>query len=87
MLLTTHTLFDKCYGRYAIPAVNVFFMEEILALFAAAQASKSPFIVQTTPFARDYVNKCCFLLFGYVQLAALHLHKLQLRLSQQIVHK
>lgn len=56
MILTTKQLFDKCYGRYAIPAVNVFFMEEIHGLFAAAQEAKAPFIVQTTPFARDYAN-------------------------------
>ncbi len=56
MLLTTKELFQKCYGRYAIPAVNVFFMEEIHGLFAAAQEANAPFIVQTTPFARDYAN-------------------------------
>ena len=56
MLLTTKQLFDKCYGRYAVAAVNVFFMEEIHGLFSAAQAAKAPFIVQTTPFARDYAN-------------------------------
>jgi fructose-bisphosphate aldolase class II len=56
MLLTTRQLFDKCYGRYAVPAVNVFFMEEIHGLFAAAQEADAPFIVQTTPFARDYAH-------------------------------
>jgi fructose-bisphosphate aldolase class II len=56
MLLTTKQLFEKCYGRYAIAAVNVFFMEEIHGLFAAAQHTGSPFIVQTTPFARDYAT-------------------------------
>ncbi len=56
MLLTTKQLFEKCYGRYAIAAVNVFFMEEIHGLFAAAQKAKAPFIVQTTPFARDYAH-------------------------------
>lgn len=56
MLLTTRQLFEKCYGRYAIPAVNVFFMEEIHGLFAAAQEANAPFIVQTTPFARDYAH-------------------------------
>lgn len=56
MLLTTKELFTKCYGRYAIPAVNVFFMEEIHGLFSAAQEARAPFIVQTTPFARDYAN-------------------------------
>lgn len=56
MLLTTKQLFQKCYGSYAIAAVNVFFMEEIHGLFAAAQETKAPFIIQTTPFARDYAN-------------------------------
>ena len=56
MLLTTKELFQKCYGKYAIAAVNVFFMEEIHGLFAAAQEADSPFIVQTTPFARDYAT-------------------------------
>ncbi len=56
MVLTTKQLFSTCYGRYAIPAVNVFFMEEIHGLFAAAQEAKAPVIVQTTPFARDYAN-------------------------------
>ena len=56
MKLTTKELFEKCYGNYAIPAVNVFFMEEIHGLFAAAQKAKAPFIVQTTPFARDYAH-------------------------------
>ena len=37
MLLTSRQLFEKCYGRYAIAAVNVEFMEQVLALFAAAQ--------------------------------------------------
>ncbi|WP_439555689.1 class II fructose-bisphosphate aldolase [Dyadobacter sp.] len=56
MLLTTKQLFAQCYSRYAIPAVNVFFMEEIHGLFAAAQEAQAPFIVQTTPFARDYAH-------------------------------
>jgi fructose-bisphosphate aldolase, class II len=56
MLVTTKQLFQKCYGSYAIPAVNVFFMEEIHGLFAAAQEANAPFIIQTTPFARDYAH-------------------------------
>lgn len=56
MRLTGTSLFNHCYGRYAIPAVNVFFMEEVLALFAAAQKAKAPFIIQTTPFSRDYAH-------------------------------
>lgn len=56
MVLTTKEIFNQCYGCYAIPAVNVFFMEEIHGLFAAAQTARAPFIVQTTPFARDYAH-------------------------------
>lgn len=56
MKLTTQNLFDQCYGKYAIAAVNVFTMEQILGLFSAAQKCKSPFIVQTTPVARSYAG-------------------------------
>jgi fructose-bisphosphate aldolase class II len=56
MKLTTDQLFQTCYGKYAIAAVNVFTMEQVLGLFAAAQESKSPFIVQTTPVARNYAE-------------------------------
>ena len=68
MLLTTKEIFSKCYGRYALPAVNVFFMEEIHGLFAAAQEAEAPFIVQTTPFARDYAN--ANMLLAMIQAAA-----------------
>ncbi|MCC5927788.1 MAG: class II fructose-bisphosphate aldolase [Cyclobacteriaceae bacterium] len=56
MLVTTNELFAKCYGRYAIPAINVFTMEQVLAVFAAADAADAPVIVQTTPVARDYAS-------------------------------
>ena len=56
MKLTTQKLFEQCYGKYAIAAVNVFTMEQILGLFSAAQRCKSPFIVQTTPVARNYAG-------------------------------
>lgn len=56
MRLTTDQLFKTCYSKYAIAAVNVFTMEQVLGLFAAAQESKSPFIVQTTPVARNYAE-------------------------------
>jgi len=47
-------LFNKCYGKYAIAAINVWSMEQILALFKAAQESKAPFMVQMTPVAIKY---------------------------------
>lgn len=56
MLVTTKYLFDHCYGKYAIPAVNVSFMEQTLALFAAAEKANAPFIIQTTPASRDYAQ-------------------------------
>lgn len=56
MLLSTLDLFRQNYGRYGIPAVNVEFMEQIHGLFAAAQQANAPFIVQTTPMARDYAG-------------------------------
>jgi fructose-bisphosphate aldolase class II len=43
-------------------------MEEIHGLFAAAQEAKAPFIVQTTPFARDYAN--ADMLLAMIQSAA-----------------
>ena len=56
MKLTTQNLFEQCYGKYAIAAVNVFTMEQILGLFSAAHKCRSPFIVQTTPVARNYAG-------------------------------
>ncbi len=56
MLVTTKNLFENCYGKYGIAAVNVDFMEQILALFSAAEKANAPFIVQTTPLARDYAS-------------------------------
>ena len=49
-------LFDACYGRYAIAAVNVFTMEQVLGLFRGAGGIGAPIIVQMTPYARDYAS-------------------------------
>ncbi len=56
MLVSTKNIFKKCYGKYAIAAVNVWDMEQIHGLFSAAQKANAPFIVQTTPVARNYAN-------------------------------
>ena len=56
MRIPTRDLFAACYGKYAIAAVNVFSMEQVLALFQAADRAKAPFIVQMTPYARDYAS-------------------------------
>lgn len=56
MLVTSKQLFENCYGKYGIAAVNVEFMEQILGLFAAAEEANAPFIIQTTPAARNYAT-------------------------------
>lgn len=56
MLVSTKKIFEKCYGKYCIAAVNVWSMEQVHALFSAAHKSNSPFIMQTTPVARNYAG-------------------------------
>jgi len=56
MLVSTNTLFKSCYGQYAVAAVNVFTMEQVIGVFSAASKYKSPIIIQTTPVARNYAN-------------------------------
>lgn len=56
MLISPGTLFGKCYGRYAVAAINVFNMEQVLGVFRAAERASSPVIVQTTPVARNYAG-------------------------------
>lgn len=56
MIISPKSLFGKCYGRYALAAINVFHMEQVLAVFAAAAKAKSPVILQTTPVARNYAG-------------------------------
>jgi len=56
MLVSTKKIFQKSYGRYGIAAVNVWCMEQIHGLFSAAQKANAPFIVQTTPVARNYAG-------------------------------
>jgi fructose-bisphosphate aldolase class II len=55
-LISPTILYKHCYGKYAIAAVNVFTMEQVLALFEAAQLANAPIIVQVTPVARNYAN-------------------------------
>ena len=67
--ISPHILYKHCYGRYALAAVNVFNMEQVLALFDAAQASSSPVIVQITPAARNYAHPA--MLLKMVEAAAM----------------
>lgn len=56
MKLKPGELFKACYGKFAVAAVNVWSMEQVLGLFAAAHKTQSPFIVQTTPAARNFAT-------------------------------
>ncbi len=56
MLVNPKFLFDHCYGRYGIAAINVFTLEQVLGVFRAANNAKAPFIIQTTPVARNYAG-------------------------------
>lgn len=68
MLVSTKWLFDICYGKFAIGAINVWSMEQIHALFRAGERSASPFIVQMTPVARNYAHP--WMLMDMVKSAA-----------------
>ena len=56
MMISPKVFYNKCYGRDAIAAVNVFTMEQIHGLFRAGQKANAPFIVQMTPVARNYAH-------------------------------
>jgi fructose-bisphosphate aldolase class II len=56
MVVLPKELFKKCYGKYAIAAVNVFTMEQVHGLFRAGERANAPFLVQITPLARNYAH-------------------------------
>ena len=56
MKVSPKIFFDHCYGKYAIPAVNVFTMEQVLGLFSSGERANAPFMVQITPAARNYAH-------------------------------
>ncbi len=71
MLISPGVLFEKCYGRYAVAAINVFNMEQVTGVFRAAESASSPVIIQTTPVARNYAG--AGMLLGMIrEAAALH---------------
>lgn len=69
MKISPNQMFQKCYGRYAIAAINVFTMEQILGVFQAAHEAESPVILQTTPVARQYASPA--MLLHMIEAAAL----------------
>ena len=56
MIVSPSVFYENCYGKYAIPAVNVFTMEQIHGLFSAGEKANAPFLVQMTPVARNYAH-------------------------------
>jgi fructose-bisphosphate aldolase, class II len=68
MIVSPKILFNHCYGKYSIAAVNVFTMEQVHGLFAAAEISDTPIIVQLTPAARNYAHPT--MLMAMIQAAA-----------------
>ncbi len=68
MLISTTTMFNICYGKFAIAALNVWSMEQVLALFSAGEKSSSPFIVQMTPVVRNYAHS--EMLIGMIKAAS-----------------
>ena len=68
MKLPAKKLFDKAYGKFCIPAVNISNPEQTHGLFAIAQKMQAPFIVQTTAAAREYAHPT--MLLNYIKSAA-----------------
>ncbi|MBU2904587.1 class II fructose-bisphosphate aldolase [Arenibacter algicola] len=56
MQISPKSLFEHCYGKYAIAAVNVFTMEQVHGLFSSGEKANAPFMVQITPAARNYAH-------------------------------
>src|SRR4051812_22273753 len=56
MLVTTKQLFDKAYGKYALPAFNVNNLEFARAVAEGCTQTQSPFIFQISKGARKYAH-------------------------------
>ena len=66
--VNVNTLFEKAYGNFCIPAINISNPEQVTALFSAAQKHQAPFIVQTSPAAREYIS--AKMILSYVETAS-----------------
>tara|TARA_B100000900_G_scaffold411334_2_gene430821 strand:- start:2275 stop:3213 length:939 start_codon:yes stop_codon:yes gene_type:complete len=62
------TLFKKAYGNFCIPAINISNPEQVTALFATAQKHQAPFILQTSPAAREYIS--AKMILSHIQTAS-----------------
>jgi len=61
-------LFEKAYGKFCIPAINISNPEQVHGLFSGSQKFQAPFIIQTTPAAREYAHPT--MLLNYIKAAA-----------------
>jgi len=57
MIVTTKTLFEHAYGKYAVGAYNINNAEQAMGLFQGSIDSQSPFIIQISKGARSYTDK------------------------------
>ncbi|MBI5537917.1 MAG: class II fructose-bisphosphate aldolase [Deltaproteobacteria bacterium] len=57
MIVTTKSLFEVAYGRFAIGAYNINNLEQTMGLFRGCVDSKAPFIIQISKGARSYTEK------------------------------
>jgi len=68
MIVSPKIFYNNCYGKYAVAAINVFTVEQVLALFKAGEKANAPFIVQMTPLARNYTHPR--MLLGMIRAAS-----------------
>jgi fructose-bisphosphate aldolase class II len=57
MIVTTKTLFEHAYGKYAVGAYNINNAEQAMGLFKGSIDSQAPFIIQISKGARGYTDK------------------------------
>jgi fructose-bisphosphate aldolase class II len=57
MIVTTKTLFEHAYGKYAVGAYNINNAEQAMGLFRGNIDSQAPFIIQISKGARSYTDK------------------------------
>jgi len=57
MIVTTKTLFEHAYGKYALGAYNINNAEQAMGLFRGCIDSQAPFIIQISKGARKYTDK------------------------------
>lgn len=68
MKVNAKILFEKAYGNFCVPAINISNPEQVTALFSAAQKYQAPFIVQTSPAAREYIS--AKMILSYIETAS-----------------